>query len=101
MATAGDLCEMQVRLCEIQAKLIAVNNKVDLLLEQATFPQHDAQEPEVHRKLDVLLTVNDKMDMLLAMIAPVHAHAAWVDTLRKRLSSIGLVKDRRISNEAE
>ena len=101
MATAADLCEMQVRLCEIQAKLLAVNNKVDLLLEQATFPPHDAREPEVHRKLDVLLTVNDKMDMLLAMIAPVHAHAAWVDTLRKRLSSIGLVKDRRISNEAE
>jgi hypothetical protein len=53
---------------------------------------------EINKKMEVLLTVNDKMDTLLAMIAPVHAHAAWVDTLRKRLSSIGLVKDRRISN---
>jgi len=53
---------------------------------------------EINKKMEVLLTVNDKMDTLLAMIAPVHAHAAWVDTLRKRLSNIGLVKDRRISN---
>ena len=53
---------------------------------------------EINKKMEVLLTVNDKMDTLLAMIAPVHAHAAWVDTLRKRLSYIGLVKDRRISN---
>jgi len=53
---------------------------------------------EINQKMEVLLTVNDKMDTLLAMIAPVHAHAAWVDTLRKRLSHIGLVKDRRISD---
>jgi hypothetical protein len=50
---------------------------------------------EINRKMD---GVNIKMDNLLAMIAPVHAHAAWVDSLRKRLSTIGLVKDRRISN---
>ena len=56
---------------------------------------------DIERKLEVLLTVNDKMDRLLAMIAPVHAHAAWVDTLRKRLSSIGLVKDRRVTNGDE
>ena len=56
---------------------------------------------DIQRKLEVLLTVNDKMDSLLAMIAPVHAHAAWVDTLRKRLSSIGLVKDRRVTNGDE
>jgi hypothetical protein len=56
---------------------------------------------DIERKLEVVLTVNDKMDTLLAMIAPVHAHAAWVDTLRKRLSSIGLVKDKRIANGDE
>ena len=56
---------------------------------------------DIERKLDVVLTVNDKMDTLLAMIAPVHAHAAWVDTLRKRLSTIGLVKDRRVTNGDE
>ena len=56
---------------------------------------------DIERKLDVVLTVNDKMDTLLAMIAPVHAHAAWVDTLRKRLSTIGLVKDKRIANGDE
>ena len=56
---------------------------------------------DIQRKLEVLLTVNDKMDSLLAMIAPVHAHAAWVDTLRKRLSYIGLVKDRRVTNGDE
>jgi hypothetical protein len=50
---------------------------------------------EIKGKMDV---VNVKMDSLLAMIAPVHAHAAWVDSLRKRLATIGLVKDRRISN---
>ena len=58
----------------------------------------EAKLDDLHEKVEVLLTINDKMDTLLAMIAPVHAHAAWVDTLRKRLSSIGLVKDRRISN---
>ena len=129
MSNASDLCEMQVRLCEIQARLLAVSSKVDTLLEhtfpppnaqelceiqsrlltvsnnvdalleQVTYPQPDTRQHEIHRKLDVLLTVNDKMDTLLAMIAPVHAHAAWVDTLRKRLSTIGLVKDRRITNE--
>ena len=50
---------------------------------------------EIKERMD---GVSIKMDSLLAMIAPVHAHAAWVDSLRKRLSSIGLVKDRRISN---
>ena len=58
----------------------------------------DEDLKRIEDKMEVLLTINDKMDTLLAMIAPVHAHAAWVDTLRKRLSSIGLVKDRRISN---
>jgi hypothetical protein len=53
---------------------------------------------EINRKMDALVVVNSKMDNLLAMIAPVHAHAAWVDSLRKRLATIGLVKDRRISN---
>jgi hypothetical protein len=57
----------------------------------------DEDLKRIEDKMEVLLTINDKMDTLLAMIAPVHAHAAWVDTLRKRLSSIGLVKDRRIS----
>ena len=56
---------------------------------------------DIERKLEVVLTVNDKMDTLLTMIAPVHAHAAWVDTLRKRLSTIGLVKDKRIANGDE
>ena len=50
---------------------------------------------EIKERMD---GVSIKMDSLLAMIAPVHAHAAWVDSLRKKLSSIGLVKDRRISN---
>ena len=58
----------------------------------------DEDLKRIEDKMEVLLTINDKMDTLLAMIAPVHAHAAWVDTLRKRLSYIGLVKDRRISN---
>jgi hypothetical protein len=53
---------------------------------------------EIKERMDALLVMSNKMDNLLAMIAPVHAHAAWVDTLRKRLSTIGLVKDRRISN---
>ena len=53
---------------------------------------------EMHTKLDALLIISDKLDNILALIAPVHAHAAWVDALRKRLSVIGLVKDRRISN---
>ena len=58
----------------------------------------DQRLKEIEDKLEALLTINDKMDTLLAMIAPVHAHAAWVDTLRKRLSYIGLVRDKRISN---
>ena len=53
---------------------------------------------EIKERMDALLVMSNKMDNLLAMIAPVHAHAAWVDSLRKRLSTIGLVKDRRISN---
>ena len=103
MADNDELCDMQVRLCEIQAKLTTLDNKIDrLIASSAPVDTHaDWAEIETHRKLDVLLTVNDKMDTLLAMIAPVHAHAAWVDTLRKRLSAVGLVKDRRISNEAE
>ena len=65
---------------------------------RAQVDKMEREVEEMHTKLDALLVISDKLDNILALIAPVHAHAAWVDSLRKRLSVIGLVKDKRISN---
>jgi hypothetical protein len=35
--------------------------------------------------------IESKLDAILAMLAPVHSHAEWVDGLRARLHSIGLM----------
>ncbi len=34
-----------------------------------------------------------KLDAVIAMLEPVHSHAEWVDGLRARLHSIGLMRN--------
>jgi hypothetical protein len=43
----------------------------------------DARLDEIERKLDTVI----------ALLHPVHSHAAWVDDLRARLHSIGIVRN--------
>lgn len=38
--------------------------------------------------------LHSKLDQLLEMLTPVHAHASWVTSLRERLHSIGIVRNR-------
>jgi hypothetical protein len=38
-------------------------------------------------------SIERKLDAILAMLAPVHSHAEWVDGLRARLHSIGLMRN--------
>jgi hypothetical protein len=37
--------------------------------------------------------IERKLDAVLAMLEPVHSHAEWVDGLRARLHSIGLMRN--------
>jgi hypothetical protein len=37
--------------------------------------------------------IERKLDAVLAMLEPVHSHAEWVDGLRSRLHSIGLMRN--------
>jgi hypothetical protein len=40
-----------------------------------------------------LARIERKLDAVLAMLEPVHSHAEWVDGLRSRLHSIGLMRN--------
>jgi hypothetical protein len=40
-----------------------------------------------------LVRIERKLDAVLAMLEPVHSHAEWVDGLRSRLHSIGLMRN--------
>ena len=40
-----------------------------------------------------LVRIERKIDAVLAMLEPVHSHAEWVDGLRSRLHSIGLMRN--------
>ena len=48
---------------------------------------------EMERKLDRMESLEKKVDQILELLAPVHAHAEWVDGLRSRLHRIGLVRN--------
>ena len=37
--------------------------------------------------------IESKLDRIIAMLAPVHSHAEWVDGLRARLHGLGLVSN--------
>ena len=61
-----------------------------------------AHDPELVAELcrltQSLEDAHVKIDRLLCLITPVHAHAEWVDYLRARLHSLGLVRNRRLGN---
>lgn len=40
-----------------------------------------------------LVAIERKIDAVIAMLEPVHSHAAWVDALRARLHGMGLVRN--------
>jgi hypothetical protein len=40
-----------------------------------------------------LAAMDQKLDHILELIAPVHAHAEWVDGLRSKLHRMGLVRN--------
>lgn len=44
----------------------------------------------VHARLD---QIERKLDTVIALLRPVHSHAAWVDDLRSRLHSVGIMRN--------
>ena len=40
-----------------------------------------------------MVSMEEKLDKLLKLLEPVHAHAEWVDGLRSRLHRMGLVRN--------
>ena len=48
------------------------------------------QNDKIYEKLD---NVHTDVKRLLVMLEPVHSHAEWVDGLRARLHSIGLMSN--------
>ena len=44
----------------------------------------------VHARLD---QIEQKLDTVIALLRPVHSHAAWVDDLRSRLHSVGIMRN--------
>jgi hypothetical protein len=47
----------------------------------------------MEKKLDRMESLEKKVDQILELLAPVHAHAEWVDGLRGRLHRLGLVRN--------
>ena len=48
------------------------------------------QNDKMHEKLE---EVHTDVKRLIVMLEPVHSHAEWVDGLRSRLHSIGLMRN--------
>lgn len=40
---------------------------------------------------DRLDEIDQKLDMLIRLLKPVHAHASWVDSLKRKLSSLRIL----------
>jgi hypothetical protein len=47
-----------------------------------------------HEDLDARLqSIEAKLDLVIAMLEPVHSHAEWVDGLRARLHRLGVMSN--------
>jgi hypothetical protein len=52
----------------------------------------------IDARLDI---IEQKLDTVIALLEPVHSHAAWVDALRSRLHGMGLVRNTPAGRVAE
>ena len=58
----------------------------------------EMDQAKVDARLD---RIEQKLDAVIALLEPVHSHAAWVDGLRSRLHGMGLVRNTPAARVAE
>lgn len=70
---------------EFEKKILAIQEENNNILLKISF-----QNDKLDEKLD---NVHTDIKRLIVMLEPVHSHAEWVDGLRARLHSIGLMRN--------
>ena len=70
---------------EFEKKILAIQEENNNILLKIRF-----QNDKLDEKLD---NVHIDIKRLIVMLEPVHSHAEWVDGLRARLHSIGLMRN--------
>ena len=72
---------------KIVSRVLDVHDKnLNLEAKMGHEERRDASDERLER-------IERKLDAVLAMLEPVHSHAEWVDGLRARLHSIGLMRN--------
>ena len=77
--------EIKKRFTEFEKKTLAFQEENNSILLKISF-----QNDKLYEKLD---NVHTDVKRLIVMLEPVHSHAEWVDGLRARLHSIGLMRN--------
>ena len=80
-----DNCELKKMITESQKRAEAFQQENTNLLLKITL-----QNDKIYEKLE---EVHTDVKRLIVMLEPVHSHAEWVDGLRSRLHSLGLMRN--------
>jgi len=75
----------ETKFTEFEKKILAIQEENNNILLKISFKNDKLDE-----KLD---NVHTDIKRLIVMLEPVHSHAEWVDGLRARLHSIGLMRN--------
>ena len=81
----NDNCELKKMITESQKRAEAFQQENTNLLLKITL-----QNDKIYEKLE---EVHTDVKRLIVMLEPVHSHAEWVDGLRSRLHSLGLMRN--------
>ena len=81
----NDNCELKKMFAESEKRTEAFHQENTNLLLKITL-----QNDKMYEKLE---EVHTDVKRLIVMLEPVHSHAEWVDGLRSRLHSLGLMRN--------
>ena len=78
--------------CELKKMFVESEKRAEMFQQENTnlLLKITLQNDKMHEKLEEIHT---DVKRLIVMLEPVHSHAEWVDGLRARLHSIGLMRN--------
>ena len=85
LVNKNDNCELQKMIVESEKRAEAFQQENANLLSKMSL-----QNDKMYEKLEEIHT---DVKRLILMLEPVHSHAEWVDGLRSRLHSLGLMRN--------
>lgn len=85
-------CKDLIDNCELKKMFIASEKRAEAFQQENTnlLLKITLQNDKMYEKLE---EVHTDVKRLIVMLEPVHSHAEWVDGLRSRLHSLGLMRN--------